>query len=74
MARLPFLSGGRQMPTTISPAGRDRARRHDQALDRARADAGQDRNRDAADRAGPGRLDQDVSRRLPNTSNGRVAR
>ena len=61
------------MPT-VSPAGRDRARRHDQALDRARADAGQDRNRDAADRPGPGGLDQDVSRRLPNTNPGKVSR
>jgi hypothetical protein len=62
------------MPTTISPAGRDRARRHDQALDRARADAGNDRNRDAADRPAAGGLDPAVSRRLPNTNNGRVGR
>ena len=62
------------MPSSISPAGRDRARRHDQALDRARADAGQDRNRDQADRPGPGGVDPAVSRRLPNTNNGRVGR
>jgi hypothetical protein len=59
---------------TISPAGRDRARRHDRALDRARADAGQDRNRDAADRPGPGGLDPGRSLRLPNTNPRRVAR
>jgi hypothetical protein len=62
------------MPSTISPAGRQRARDLDRSLDRARADAGHDRNRDQADRPGPGGLDQTVSRRLPNTSNGRVAR
>jgi hypothetical protein len=73
MARLPLPEEAVPMPST-SPAGRDRARRHDQALDRARAAAGQDRNRDAADRPGPGGLDQTVSRRLPNTHNGRVAR
>jgi hypothetical protein len=61
------------MPT-VSPAGRDRARRHDQALDRARADAGNDRNRQAADKPGPGGLDQDVSRRLPNSAQGTVRR
>jgi hypothetical protein len=61
------------MPSS-SHAGRDRARRHDQALDRARADAGQDRNRDAADRPGPGGLDPDRSLRLPNTNRRRVAR
>jgi hypothetical protein len=61
------------MPSS-SPAGRDRARRHDQALDADRARNGNDRNRDQADRPGPGGLDPAVSRRLPNTSNGRVGR
>jgi hypothetical protein len=56
----------------VSLAGKDRARKADQALDRARTEAGNDRNRNAADRPGPGGLDQDVSRRLPNTHNGRV--
>jgi hypothetical protein len=37
----------------VSPAGKDRARRHDQALDRARAEAGNDRNRNAADQQIP---------------------
>ena len=62
------------MPSTVSPAGRDRARRHDQALDEDRRRVGNDRNRNAADRQGPGGLDQDTSRRLPGTHNGRVSR
>jgi hypothetical protein len=62
------------MPQTVSPAGQGRARRHDQALDRARADAGNDRNRDAADQQPPAGLDPAVSRRLPNTNPGKVSR
>jgi hypothetical protein len=58
----------------FSSAGKDRARKIDQALDRARAEAGNDRNRNAADTQGPGGLDQDPSRRLPGTHNGKVAR
>jgi hypothetical protein len=58
----------------LSPAGKDRARKADQALDRARAEAGNDRNRDAADTQGPSGLDQATSRRLPNAGNGRVQR
>ena len=59
------------MPT-VSPAGRDRARRHDQALDEARAAAGTDRNRDAADTQIPPALSDDASLRLPNTNQRKV--
>jgi hypothetical protein len=62
------------MPSTVSPGGRDRARRHDQALDRARADAGQDRNRDAADTQPPPALSDAESLALPNTNQRRVRR
>lgn len=58
----------------FSPAGKDRARKADEALDQARRAAGNETNRNAADTQGPGGLDQDTSRRLPGTHNGKVAR
>jgi hypothetical protein len=51
---------------------RDRGRAADAALDADRA--GRDRLRDRADRPGPGGLDPEASRRLPNTSGDRVRR
>ena len=60
------------MPT-VSPAGRDRARRHDQALDADRARNGNDRNRDAADTRPPAGLSDAASLRLPNTNQRKVA-
>jgi acyl-CoA reductase-like NAD-dependent aldehyde dehydrogenase len=56
----------------MSLAGRDRARRHDQALDDDRRSRGVDRNRDAADqRLEPSHGDPPRSRNTPNTGNGR---
>lgn len=60
------------MPGRFSPASRDRARKADQALDQARRDAGNDRNRNSADR----QLEDshgDKSLNLPNVNNRRVA-
>jgi len=56
----------------FSPASRDRAQKADQALDRARAEAGNDRNRDAADTQGPDEHG-DKSLGHPNVNNRRVA-
>jgi hypothetical protein len=59
----------------LSPAGRDRAERHDQALDEERRRIGIDRNRDQADQQlEPSHGDPPRSRHVPNTGNGRVAR
>jgi hypothetical protein len=58
----------------LSPAGRDRAERLDEALDQARRDAGVDRNAGAAGRLEPSHGDPPRSRDVPNTGNGRVAR
>jgi hypothetical protein len=58
----------------VSPAGRDRAERTDQALDEERRRVGVDRNRDAAGRLEPSHGDPPRSRHVPNTGNGRVAR
>jgi len=59
----------------VSPAGRDRAERIDQALDEDRRARGDDRNRDAADqRLGPSHGDPPRSRNTPNTNPGRVQR
>jgi hypothetical protein len=56
----------------FSPAARDRACKADQALDQARRDAGNDRNRDAADRQIP---DPTGDQRLihPNVNRRKVA-
>lgn len=51
---------------------RERSRMTDQALDADRQ--GHDRLRNRADTQGPGGLDPEVSRRLPNASGERVAR
>lgn len=56
----------------VSPAGKDRARKADQALDQARRDAGNDRNRAAADRQIPD-SHGDQSLDLPNVNNRKVA-
>jgi hypothetical protein len=61
------------MPDRFSPASRDRARKADQALDRARAEAGNDRNRDAADTQVPP-SHGDKSLKHPNINNRRVGR
>jgi hypothetical protein len=61
------------MPTT-SAAGRDRARRHDQALDAERVRTGQDRNRAAADTQPRPALSDAESLALPNTNQRRVRR
>jgi hypothetical protein len=53
---------------TAQAARRERDRLTDQALAADRQ--GRDRARRRADRPGPGGLDPDVSRRLPNTSPG----
>jgi hypothetical protein len=55
----------------VSPAGKGRARKADQALDQARA--GQDQNRDAADQQLPP-SHGDKSLHHPNTNNRRVGR
>jgi hypothetical protein len=56
----------------FSPASEDRSRKADQALDQARRDAGNDRDRDAADRQIPDDLgDQRLNH--PNVNNRRVA-
>jgi hypothetical protein len=56
----------------LSPAGQGRAGRIDQALDRSKA--GQDRNRNVADRQPDPDEDVPERRRTPNTGNGRVER
>jgi hypothetical protein len=57
----------------VSPAGQDRAKRTDQALDQARRDASVDRNVRAADQQLPA-SHGDRSRHTPNTGNGKVQR
>jgi hypothetical protein len=59
------------MGKTLSIAGAERARRHDQALDEGRADRG--RVRDAAHEQLPPSHSDPASRDVPNTHNGRVA-
>jgi hypothetical protein len=57
----------------LSPAGKDRARKADQALDENRRAAGNDRNRDAADQQlEPSHGDKSLDH--PNTNNRRVGR
>jgi hypothetical protein len=56
----------------FSPASKGRTRAHDQALDRPRAEAGNDRNRDAADQQVPD-SHGDRSQNLPGVNNRRVA-
>jgi hypothetical protein len=58
----------------VSPAGRDRAKSIDQALDEDRRARGDDRNRNAAGRLEPSHGDPPRSRTTPNTGNGRVQR
>jgi hypothetical protein len=60
------------MAKHVSPAGTDRARRLDQALDVDRQ--GRDRNRNAARQLPPSHGDPPRGRALPNTGNGRVGR
>ena len=57
----------------VSPAGRDRAERIDQALDEDRRARGDDRNRLAADTRISPALSDEESLRLPNTNPRRVA-
>jgi hypothetical protein len=60
------------LPGRFSPATAERGRRTDESLDRARAEAGNDRNHDAADQQVPD-SHGDKSLNLPGTSNRRVA-
>jgi hypothetical protein len=55
----------------FSPASKDRPRKLDRALDEARRTAGNDRNRDAADRQIP---TDDQRLNHPNVNNRRVGR